>query len=153
MYKRQDLYKITLDFNASHVHDLTVKYFDTIPTATTLHITKHGMLLATSEVGDQCVWRGVFTRSCFYQFVGLGEDDAAETSFSSFLAPDGSVQVPVFSPRALTRPSSNAYCSPAGMKRKEGTTSTSKCPQRFAWREQSTYAKRALLVVCVGGGH
>lgn len=36
-----------------HVHDLTVKYFDTIPTATTLHITKHGMLLATSEVGDQ----------------------------------------------------------------------------------------------------
>ncbi len=97
-----DLYKITLDFNASHVHDLTVKYFDTIPTATTLHITKHGMLLATSEVGDQCVWRGVFTRSCFYQFVGLGEDDAAETSFSSFLAPDGSVQVPVFSPRALT---------------------------------------------------
>ncbi len=40
--------------------------------------------------------------SCFYQFIGLGEDDSAETSFSSFLAPDGSVQVPVFSPRALT---------------------------------------------------
>ena len=48
-----DLYKITIDFNANKVHDLTVKYFDTIPTATTLHITKHGMLLATSEVGDQ----------------------------------------------------------------------------------------------------
>ena len=97
-----DVYKITLDFNASRVHDMTVKYFDTIPTATTLHITKHGMLLATSEVGDQLDWIGSLIISCFYQFIGLGEDDSAETSFSSFLGPDGSVQVPVFSPRALT---------------------------------------------------
>lgn len=48
-----DLYKITLSFDSSHVHDLVVKYFDTIPAATTLHITKKGFLLATSEVGDQ----------------------------------------------------------------------------------------------------
>ena len=37
-----------------------------------------------------------------YQFIGLGEDDAAETSFSSFLSPEGTVQRPVFSPRSLT---------------------------------------------------
>lgn len=71
---------------------MTVKYFDTIPTATSLHITKCGFLLATSEVGDHCL----------YQFVKLGEDDAAEASYSTFLGEDGTVQVPVFSPRELT---------------------------------------------------
>lgn len=44
---------MTLDCNAGRVHDLTVKYFDTIPPATSLHITRYGFLLATSEVGDQ----------------------------------------------------------------------------------------------------
>ena len=38
--------------------------------------------------------------SCFYQFIGLGEDDAAETSFTSF-ALENNDQVPFFSPRAL----------------------------------------------------
>ncbi|KAK8823650.1 hypothetical protein WA577_002569 [Blastocystis sp. JDR] len=49
-----DVFKITLSFDDARVHDLTIQYFDTIPVATSLHITKHGLLLATSEVGDQC---------------------------------------------------------------------------------------------------
>ena len=96
-----DLFKITLDYDDTHVHDMRVKYFDTIPTATTLHITKHGLLLATSEVGDQSLLLPRLTPSCLYQFLGLGDDDAAEASFSTALGADGSVQVPLFSPRAL----------------------------------------------------
>ena len=49
-----DVFKITLSFDDARVHDLTIQYFDTLPVATSLHITKHGLLLATSEVGDQC---------------------------------------------------------------------------------------------------
>ena len=48
-----DLYKITLEYHDKDVLDMTIKYFDTIPTATSLSITKDGFLLATSEVGDQ----------------------------------------------------------------------------------------------------
>ena len=96
-----DLFKITLDYDDTHVHDMRVKYFDTIPTATTLHITKHGLLLATSEVGDQSLLLPRLMSSCLYQFLGLGDDDAAEASFSTALGADGSVQVPLFSPRAL----------------------------------------------------
>ena len=82
---------------------MTVKYFDTIPTATSIHITKCGFLLATSEVGDQYDIRySIIIFSCLYQFVKLGEDDSAEASYSSFLGEDGTVQVPVFSPRELT---------------------------------------------------
>lgn len=87
-----DVYKITLDYNNNDVLDMTIKYFDTIPVATSLHLTKFGFLLATSEVGDHCL----------YQVVKLGEDDAAEASYSTFLGEDGTVQVPVFSPRELT---------------------------------------------------
>ncbi|KAK8817900.1 hypothetical protein WA577_005802 [Blastocystis sp. JDR] len=87
-----DVFKITLSFDDSRVHDLTIQYFDTLPVATSLHITKHGLLLATSEVGDHCV----------YQFFSLGDGDVAEASFSTLLGADGSVQIPLFSPRELT---------------------------------------------------
>ena len=80
------MFKITLSFDDARVHDLTIQYFDTLPVATSLHITKHGLLLATSEVGDQCGFSSSLTHSCVYQFFGA----------------DDSVQIPLFSPRELT---------------------------------------------------
>ena len=97
-----DVFKITLSFDDARVHDLTIQYFDTIPVATSLHITKHGLLLATSEVGDQWDFSSSLTRSCVYQFFSLGDGDVAEASFSTLLGADGSVQIPLFSPRELT---------------------------------------------------
>ena len=97
-----DVFKITLSFDDARVHDLTIQYFDTLPVATSLHITKHGLLLATSEVGDQCGFSSSLTRSCVYQFFSLGDGDVAEASFSTLLGADGSVQIPLFSPRELT---------------------------------------------------
>ena len=96
------MFKITLSFDDARVHDLTIQYFDTLPVATSLHITKHGLLLATSEVGDQCDFSFSLTRSCVYQFFSLGDGDVAEASFSTLLGADGSVQIPLFSPRELT---------------------------------------------------
>ena len=97
-----DVFKITLSFDDARVHDLTIQYFDTLPVATSLHITKHGLLLATSEVGDQCGFSSSLTHSCVYQFFSLGDGDVAEASFSTLLGADGSVQIPLFSPRELT---------------------------------------------------
>ena len=96
------MFKITLGFDDARVHDLTIQYFDTLPVATSLHITKHGLLLATSEVGDQCGFSFSLTRSCVYQFFSLGDGDVAEASFSTLLGADGSMQIPLFSPRELT---------------------------------------------------
>jgi splicing factor 3B subunit 3 len=73
-----DLFKVTLDMdedtegNLKHVKRLKIKYFDTIPVATSLCILKSGFLFAASEFGNHH----------FYQFEKLGDDDE-ETEFSS----------------------------------------------------------------------
>ena len=67
-----DLYKVTLLYEGSVVRDLKVKYFDTIPTASSICILRRGFLFAASEHGDHAL----------YQFEGLGDDDAVEASSS-----------------------------------------------------------------------
>ena len=73
-----DLFKVTLDMvedsegNMKHVKRLKVKYFDTIPVATSLCILKSGFLFAASEFGNHH----------FYQFEKLGDDDE-EAEFTS----------------------------------------------------------------------
>lgn len=73
-----DLFKVTLDMiedsegNMKHVKRLKIKYFDTIPVATSLCILKSGFLFAASEFGNHH----------FYQFEKLGDDDE-EAEFSS----------------------------------------------------------------------
>ncbi len=74
-----DLFKVTLDMledadgkTTGEVKRIKIKYFDTIPVASSLCILKSGFLFAGSEYGNHH----------FYQFEKLGDDDE-ELEFSS----------------------------------------------------------------------
>ena len=74
-----DLFKVTLDMvedesgqPTGEVKKLKIKYFDTVPVATSLCILKSGFLFVASETGNHH----------FYQFEKLGDDDN-ETEFDS----------------------------------------------------------------------
>ena len=74
-----DLFKVTMDMvedengqATGEVRRLKIKYFDTVPPATSLCILKSGFLFTTSESGNHH----------FYQFEKLGDDDN-ETEFDS----------------------------------------------------------------------
>ena len=74
-----DLFKVTLDMveddngqPTGEVKKLKIKYFDTVPVATSLCILKSGFLFVATESGNQH----------FYQFEKLGDDDN-ETEFDS----------------------------------------------------------------------
>lgn len=68
-----DLFRVTMAYEGSTVSSLTVKYFDSIPTATSICILRRGFLFAASEFSDHCL----------YQFEGLGDDDAVESTSTS----------------------------------------------------------------------
>lgn len=89
-----DLFKATLDMveddngrATGEVRRLKIKFFDTVPVATTLLILKSGFLFTASETGNHH----------FYQFEKLGDDDD-ETEFSSedFLADTTAPYQPIF---------------------------------------------------------
>ncbi|KAI5818999.1 CPSF A subunit region-domain-containing protein [Pyronema omphalodes] len=88
-----DLFKVTLDYNDdAGVSRIRIKYFDTVPVASSLLILKSGFLFVASETGNHN----------FYQFEKLGDDDD-ETEFNSedFSAdPSDSYQPIYFQPRA-----------------------------------------------------
>ena len=74
-----DLFKVTLDMveddagqPTGEVKRLKIKYFDTVPIASSLCILKSGFLFVASETGNHH----------FYQFEKLGDDDN-ETEFDS----------------------------------------------------------------------
>ena len=74
-----DLFKVTLDMveddngqPTGEVRRLKIKYFDTVPIATSLCILKSGFLFVACETGNHH----------FYQFEKLGDDDD-ETEFTS----------------------------------------------------------------------
>ncbi|KAL8746192.1 MAG: hypothetical protein Q9190_001745 [Brigantiaea leucoxantha] len=74
-----DLFKVTLDMVeddngqvTGEVKKLRIKYFDTVPIASSLCILKSGFLFVASEIGNHH----------FYQFEKLGDDDN-ETEFDS----------------------------------------------------------------------
>jgi hypothetical protein len=50
-----DLYKITIEHEEEEVKALRIKYFDTVPIASSLCILKSGFLFVASEFGNQCV--------------------------------------------------------------------------------------------------
>ncbi|KAJ5082992.1 Pre-mRNA-splicing factor rse1 [Penicillium argentinense] len=82
-----DLFKVTLDMvvneNAQltgEVQKLNIKYFDTVPAASSILILKSGFLFVASTAGDHQ----------FYQFIKLGDDDD-ETEFSSDNYPPKSI--------------------------------------------------------------
>jgi splicing factor 3B subunit 3 len=50
-----DLYKVTIEHEDEEVRSLKIKYFDTVPVASSLCILKSGFLFAASEFGNQFV--------------------------------------------------------------------------------------------------
>jgi splicing factor 3B subunit 3 len=96
-----DLYRVTLELDASKkVTELRVKYFDTLPVASSISITRNGMLFVASESGNQLL----------YTIASLGETDGAAQGAAEALslkvegAAGAAVEVacPVFIPRPLT---------------------------------------------------
>lgn len=50
-----DLFKVTVDREQEEVLALKVKYFDTVPAASSLCILKAGFLFVATEFGNSCV--------------------------------------------------------------------------------------------------
>ncbi|KAI0066041.1 hypothetical protein BV25DRAFT_1849538 [Artomyces pyxidatus] len=89
-----DLYKVTIEHQEEEVKALKIKYFDTVPIASSLCILKSGFLFVASEFGNQQL----------YQFQKLGDDDNepefSSTDYHSF----GMAQPTQALPRAHFRP-------------------------------------------------
>ncbi|EXL79043.1 hypothetical protein FOPG_07023 [Fusarium oxysporum f. sp. conglutinans race 2 54008] len=95
-----DLLKLTFDMHdsegslAGEVRRIKIKYFDTVPVASSLCILKTGFLFVAAEFGNHH----------FYQIEKLGEDDDAEpviTSDDFSTGPRGAYQPVYFDPRPL----------------------------------------------------
>lgn len=89
-----DLYKVTIEHEDEEVKALKIKYFDTVPIASSLCILKSGFLFVASEFGNHQL----------YQFQKLGDDDN-EPEFSSTDYPSfGMADLAQALPRAYFRP-------------------------------------------------
>ncbi|KDQ52575.1 hypothetical protein JAAARDRAFT_73058 [Jaapia argillacea MUCL 33604] len=92
-----DIYKVTVEHDREVVKCLTIKYFDTVPVASSLCILKSGFLFVAAEFGNHH----------FYQFVQLGDDDSdtqyRSSSYPTFgmAAPSDPLPIPSFQPRSL----------------------------------------------------
>ncbi|KAG2230019.1 hypothetical protein INT48_003065 [Thamnidium elegans] len=89
-----DLYKVTMQHEEGTVSGLTIKYFDTIPIATSLCILKSGFLFVANEFGNHH----------HYFFEGLGDDgDDPEISSEEYMEAELSQgkQLVYFKPRPL----------------------------------------------------
>ncbi|GAA6004559.1 hypothetical protein JCM10207_000934 [Rhodosporidiobolus poonsookiae] len=90
-----DLFKVTIDHEEEEVVALKIKYFDTVPVASSLCILKSGFLFVASEFGNQRL----------YQFEKLGDDDSevefSSTDYPNFGAGTDPLPLATFRPRAL----------------------------------------------------
>ena len=87
-----DLYKVTLDYDKQTVKDVKMRYFDTIPSCSSICVLKSGFLFAASEFGDHGL----------YQFQGIGDGDGeVEASASTLIETGGKPEPVTFSPRPL----------------------------------------------------
>ncbi|KAG8214047.1 CPSF A subunit region-domain-containing protein [Butyriboletus roseoflavus] len=92
-----DLFKVTIDHEEDEVRALKIKYFDTVPVASSLCILKSGFLFVASEFGNHYL----------YQFQKLGDDDNepefSSTSYATFGMADPTSSLPHahFRPRPL----------------------------------------------------
>ncbi|KAH7464634.1 hypothetical protein PRIC2_010323 [Phytophthora ramorum] len=71
-----DLYKISLDYSGNAVDEIKIQFFDTVPVASSMCITKTGLLFCASE----------FSNHYLFQFLSIGEGD--DTARCSSLAMD-----------------------------------------------------------------
>ncbi|KAI0051028.1 hypothetical protein FA95DRAFT_1513146 [Auriscalpium vulgare] len=92
-----DLYKVTIEHENEDVKAVKIKYFDTVPIASSLCILKSGFLYVASEFGNQQL----------YQFQKLGDDDNepeySSTDYPSYGMADSTQPLPraYFHPRPL----------------------------------------------------
>ncbi|PWN27033.1 Pre-mRNA-splicing factor RSE1 [Jaminaea rosea] len=90
-----DLFKLTIDHQDEDVRALKIKYFDTVPLASSLVILRAGFLFVAAEFGG----------SALYSFQKLGDDDEVPTYSSADLPELGMTEVkvepPTFTPRPL----------------------------------------------------
>lgn len=87
-----DIYKLTIDYSGETVSEVKVKYFDTIPPCVSMCVLKTGFLFAASEFGNHAL----------YQFAGIGDDDAVESSSASLMETEEGYEPVFFDPRPLT---------------------------------------------------
>ena len=90
-----DLYKVTIEHEEQEVRSLRIKYFDTVPVASSLCILKSGFLFVAAEFGNHQL----------YQFQKLGDDDS-EPEFTSTAFPNngtglGALPTCLFTPHPL----------------------------------------------------
>lgn len=89
-----DLFKITIDHEEEDIKSLNIKYFDTVPVATSLNILRAGFLFVAAEYGS----------SHLYSFSKLGDDDDVPTYRSADQDGFGMAMSdlpPTFTPRPL----------------------------------------------------
>ncbi|KAJ7646963.1 CPSF A subunit region-domain-containing protein [Roridomyces roridus] len=92
-----DLYKVTIEHEEEEVRSLKIKYFDTVPVASSLCILKSGFLFVAAEFGNHYL----------YQFQKLGDDDNepeySSTAYPAFGMANPNVPLPHahFRPRPL----------------------------------------------------
>ncbi|KAJ3364964.1 Splicing factor 3B subunit 3 [Allomyces javanicus] len=84
-----DLYRVTMTVTDGQVTSLNIKYFDTVPVASSLVILKAGYLLVTPEFGNQVLFR----------IEDLGDSDDEQPEYTSDECIDGSFVY--FKPRPL----------------------------------------------------
>ncbi len=84
-----DIFKITLEVEEDIVTELKIKYFDTVPVATSLCVLRTGFLFVAAEFGNHYL----------YQIVHLGDNDN-EPEFSSS-SPLNEGETFYFAPRTL----------------------------------------------------
>ncbi|XP_019638298.1 PREDICTED: splicing factor 3B subunit 3 [Branchiostoma belcheri] len=84
-----DIFKITLETDEDMVTEIKLKYFDTVPVATSMCVLKTGFLFVASEFGNHYL----------YQIAHLGDDDE-EPEFSSAM-PLEEGDTFLFTPRGL----------------------------------------------------
>ena len=65
-----DLYKVTIEHEEEEVRAVKIKYFDTVPVASSLCILKSGFLFVASEFGNQYV-RFFLRKSHFFHILYL----------------------------------------------------------------------------------
>src|SRR5699024_10769465 len=84
-----DIFKITLEVDDDIVNEVKIKYFDTVPVATSLCVLRTGFLFVASEFGNHYL--------C--QIIHLGDNDN-EPEFSSSM-PLSEGETFYFTPRTL----------------------------------------------------
>lgn len=70
-----DLYKVSLDYSGNVVQEIKVQFFDTVPVASSMCITKTGLLFCASE----------FSNHYLFQFLSIGEGDRTAQASSLFM--------------------------------------------------------------------